>query len=593
MGAVDARQTVGDVMRAFQFFPEKIRQFCRAKSDFLIMTALLGYGAALCWPFFGNRLIMAHDMVYAFVKAVAMSQAWMHGDWVGRWTPEILRGHGYPFFNFYAPLFFYVSALFSFFLPVIRAFNLGIILFFSLAGLTMYLFTCELWGRPGALISAIVYLAAPYHLSNLYIRGAVGELTAYALFPIVFWAIFRLVARENARVVPAGIASVAGVLLSHNISAMIFLPLAGAYALWLAAVQPPGRRIRGLLLFGFCVVMALMLTAYFWLPALWEKGFVRIDRLTRLYYDFHRHFLVLSQILFCPWRYGNSDAGGQALMPFMIGPFSLALSASTIFSFFVPGRYERKVRASIRFFLLAILITLFLPLGISRPIWEMIPVMALIQFPWRFLLLAAFALSVLAGGLDWLLRQRRGRVLYAVMIGIMLVLGFFMARPWGYADIRFTNPSHFLFDSTPWDNEEYLPRWAKGTAWQTKWGGSFLQIGVGDGKIKKYESQQWLDKRWDVLAMTPLLVSYNQYYFPGWKVEVDGQEFPILYKYEKFSGFIVFSIPPGKHAVRVYFGTTPVRLWSQRVSVLTFWALVIAVVLSYVRRRQYPSENPQ
>ena len=60
-----------------------------------------------------------------------------------------------------------------------------------------------------------------------------GVFWAMGLFPVVLWAIDRVIERPR----PVSIALLgtcgASVILSHNISAMIFLPFAAVYGLWM------------------------------------------------------------------------------------------------------------------------------------------------------------------------------------------------------------------------------------------------------------------------------------------------------------------------------------------------------------------------
>ena len=81
-------------------------------------------------------------------------------------------------------------------------------------------------------------------------------------------------------------------------------------------------------------------------------------------------------------------------MSFQLGAVPLILAmVAIVASFWRPARE----RALAWFFAGATLLVLLLMLPLSAPLWELLPVAALIQFPWRLLTLTAVTLAFLAG----------------------------------------------------------------------------------------------------------------------------------------------------------------------------------------------------
>ena len=71
----------------------------------------------------------------------------------------------------------------------------------------------------------------------------------------------------------------------------------------------------------------------------------------------------------------------------------------------------------------------------------------------------------------------------------------------------------------------------------------------------------------------------NTFYFPGWKVFVDEVERPV--DIENLTGVMAFSLEPGRHRVQVEFANTPIRKWSERLSLL---ALVLLFTTPWMIR---------
>src|SRR6185437_15713642 len=97
-----------------------------------------------------------------------------------RWVNDLGYGYGYPLFNYYAPLAYYVGGAFvllGFSSLIATKIMMGIGM--VLAGLGMYYLGKFFWGTYGGIIAGVFYTFATYHAVELFVRGDVGELWAY------------------------------------------------------------------------------------------------------------------------------------------------------------------------------------------------------------------------------------------------------------------------------------------------------------------------------------------------------------------------------------------------------------------------------
>ena len=114
-----------------------------------------------------------------------------HGTLYPRWLPQSHAGLGSPVFYYYPPLAFYVAAPFvwgglSTYGAVLSMFFVG----YAVSGATMYLWLRNRASLP--LLGALIFLAAPYHTFNFYMRGAMAEFLATAIIPLVMLGLWRL-----------------------------------------------------------------------------------------------------------------------------------------------------------------------------------------------------------------------------------------------------------------------------------------------------------------------------------------------------------------------------------------------------------------
>ncbi len=153
----------------------------------LMVPAIALYLLTAPWPDTPDGLFHLH-------RVRALAEALRLGVLYPRWFPDFAFGYGYPVLNFYAPLFYYPPALLHLAgLDVITAVRLTLAAFYALSGWAAYwLLRC--WTRPvPALLGAILYLAFPYRLYDLFVRGALPEFAAFLWPPLIAWATMKWV----------------------------------------------------------------------------------------------------------------------------------------------------------------------------------------------------------------------------------------------------------------------------------------------------------------------------------------------------------------------------------------------------------------
>ena len=488
-----------------------------------------------------------------------MAASWGEGNWLCRWAPHIAGGYGYPVFNYYAPLFSYLGAALASLMPLLSAFNIAVFLVFTLAGFGMYLFALELWPRPAAFTAAVLYLAAPYHLLELYVRGTTAELTAYAVFPFVLWAIRAALLRDGRRWSFMAIGIFAGFFLAHNISMMVFFPVSLLYLFlcWHMECRHDGRgRALGR---GIAVIIsAMLLTAFFWLPAVLETGLVHIHNAESSKAFIRDAFIALPSLVFSSW-----GDGVKTSMGLMIGPLWLAVFLAGAWYLLLFSGRSSRLRWNALFFLGLFASTCFLTTAFSNFLWDHVSALHLVQQPYRFLAFVFLALSVLAAGAVMLVHERHQGILAGLITACVLVSVFSYARPFRYEQGGFPLLYTQIKQLPPMDTMEFLPAFAtpmKGVTPKEKLvllKGAAVPIALGDRNA--------VDHHYAVDLSTPSVFIFLTYYFEGWRVLLDGRDVPIQYKNTP-GGIMSFVLPAGKHDLRIVFRDTPVRAVANAIS---------------------------
>lgn len=472
-------------------------------------------------------------------------------------------GNGYPLFNYYSVLPYYIGALVSFFIGFVSAAKLLFLLPLVLSGIFMYKFVKEFTGTYPALTAGIFYMFAPFKALDTYVRGDVAESFATVLIPLVFYFIYKVIKMGQIKFMVGLSLTFAAFLLSHNIMTVLFSPLILILAIfWLWQEKFKSWKITTLGL-----VLGIGLAAFFILPAYFEKELVQIDNLTRLDLDFRAHFVTIGQLfLNNSWGYGASTPGIEDSISFQIGyPYWWVVLAS-IFT------VVRK-KHGLYFIVLAVfLFSVFMTHIRSAFVWEQIPILRFTQFPWRFLALSVFSASIIVAIFIQNFGKSLQRYLAVGLIAITVLLNW-----------NFFKPEHFypdVFDLQKlsgklWETQQraaildYLPQ----SAVQPREGapyGAILRSGEADFEDFKLNSNSFEFK---TKVSTPSDIEAPVFDFPIWQVKVNNQPFP--HSRQNYLGRISVHLKPGEYLVSGKFKNTPIR------TLANFITLISAVVLIY------------
>lgn len=559
-----------------------------------VFVVLLSFWAVK--PFFHPGFFPMHDDTQV-ARVYEMSQAMSFGQFPVRWVQDLGYGYGYPLFNFYAPLPYYVGAAVNLLgFDALVATKIMFLLGITFAAVTMFFFLNHLVGKVGALIGSTLYMYAPYHAIDIYVRGAVGELYAMAFLPLVLFGIYKIIYNHsigknssghikigNKQAIVFGVTGFAGVLLSHNILGMItgyfiFLGLL-VYLIYLLVTRKKLFVICNLL---FVILLGIGLSSFFILPAIFEKDFTRVNELVTASSNFGNHFIYLDQLWSSPWGYAGSAPGRFDGMSFMVGKIHLLLGVLSIPMVLILFN-RRKIKSTHLFsqsrlvfisMLVVLIFSVFFMLEQSKFIWEILPGFPFIQYPWRFLVYTTLSFAIMIAIMFALFNRITQIILGFIFIVITVWFNSRYFIPKEYLAIKsadYTDGTNLRFKISK-ISDEYLPRDFKivdasqNISWQAMEDSQNLKI------IDSTENPAKKTFTVDIAKSNDIRTNIT--YFPGWQVKIDGVNTGI-YSTEGKIGFI---IPAGKHRIEYFLGDTPIRLLSNIISILSLFLLIYIIV---------------
>ena len=554
----------------------------------LFLGAIILIALLASWPLLREPGLLntrgGGDSPFLLQRLHQLETAVFAGHFPVRWMPDANYGYGYPFYNYYAPLSIYITFLFR----LLGFSYVGAIKLSQLAG-----FVVAAWGmfRLGQLwfkqawagwLTALAYTVAPFHMVNVYVRGdSLAEFWAMAFYPWVILAAETVWSRfseenGNRKTAVAGFAlAYAALILSHNISAMIFSPFLLLFiGLKAQFKQPPmtkdtGRqRVHLLLGIGGALLLALGLAAWFFLPALAEQNLAQLGPVTEGYFHFSNHFRGTDLIQRTVAFDYNPDAG----VAFRMGLVQAVTAVLGLVVLLGYGNRRRGGALPLVFIVAGLIVATFMITPLSRYLWDYLPLLAFTQFPWRFLSVQAFMAALATGGLALLPWRRLLLPVVAVALLAAGLSGLAVDHlTLADADItaeKLAQYEWFTGNIGSTVSAEYLPQTVQPRPYTSAW----LQSGdrwdvtaiTGELRAATLLQARAIAQEWQITAVSAATLRFPTLYWPGWQATLDGESLAL--QAAPGTGLIQLDVPAGEHTVALQLGRTRIRLLAELIS---------------------------
>lgn len=365
----------------------------------------------ICIPLFSKYMdISRDDGIQHICRLIGTFNTLKQGNLFPVIMSDFCNGFGYSWNIFYSPLTAYVPLIFKIFTSsFVMCLKLFMLLTITLSGVFMYQFVYKLTkSYKAGVISAVLYMCAPYHLTDLYNRIAIAELASFIFLPIVFSGMYDLFHRRNKK--PFGIIIGAiGLILTHNVITVYTAFFCFIYVLLHFKKLKTKGTIKKTLI---CIALILLCTSFYWMPLLEHK-------ITTNYEVFLPERMYKDNTLIS-WKLSISDLfiTEPYQMNFHIG---FAIIIGLLFTFCYRKKLPKRYKEFIRIFLIFGFISIIMTLKIF-PYEHMPSTLKMIQFPWRMMEFASFFLSIVAGiGFANFMNYNSKKEIYVVIFIIIYI----------------------------------------------------------------------------------------------------------------------------------------------------------------------------
>ncbi len=515
-------------------------------------------------------LPIAHDAQDHVARIANFYASLLEGNIVPRWASNLNWGYGHPILMFLYPLPSYLASVFHFLgLSLVDSVKAVFGFSYILSGLFMFLWLRNSLGKFPAIVGAIIYLYAPYRFVDLFVRGAIGEHVAFIFIPAICYFLlkFNLEKRFNLVFFVGVILSTAGLILSHNAISLMFFPFVAVYALYLFFVN----KNKSLFVSSAIGIMyGFLLSSFFWIPAFLEGKYTLRDIVTKN--EALTRFVDFKDLVYGAWSFGGSGLFSVQLgiIPWI---FVLLLPIGA-YLLYKRGKQERHNLILLGLAVLFLFLSIFLMLEISKPVWETITTLQKFQFPWRFLSISVFAVSLIAASVTYSLRNKNLQVVTLILVlafSILLTRDYWKVKEFLYKPESFYSG---IYNSTT-DTGESAPIWS--VRFMEKKPTSEIEVIEGEADITKL-SRTSNRHEYEIVSSDNTKIRENTLYFPGWKIFVDGKEQTVEFQDPNSRGIMTFLLNNGRHNVKAIFGNTRLRTFADSVSLISVFGLVLLII---------------
>jgi len=481
-----------------------------------------------------------HDVEFHLYSWLEVLSQWKIHVFFPRWAGLAHFGYGEPRFLFYPPASWMLGATLAAIFPwkIVPAIYIWIALL--AAGAAMFFLAREFFDYDRALFAAALYMVNPYHLVIVYWRSALAELLASCLIPLLLLCVLRIAEGSRRALIPLAAVLAAAWLTNAPAAVMVHYSL----ALLLGWTAWQKRALRPLWIGASAALMGAALAAFYLLPAIYEQRWVNIAEAVSAGSRPQDNFLFAHT--------GDADHDAFNRVVSMVAVFEVAVCL------LAGAMARRSFRSSFeRGALLiwaAVCAVLLLP--ITLPLWRLLPKLAFIQFPWRWLLCLslAFALFAAAAARDWWMRG----VVCLASLAVVVGAARFVQPPWWdtVADLREMQDN--MSDGSGYEGvDEYVPLGADASA---------IDASLIDKNAPRVEAvgvpgSQFEITRWDAefKSFTATMPAAGElrlrlFRYPAWQAEVNGRLIETTAQVE--TGQMLVPVPAGRSQVQISFART-------------------------------------
>ena len=220
----------------------------------------------VCIPLMNKNLnIYRDDGIQHVCRLIGTYQTIRSGEILPMIMSGLCNNFGYSWNIFYSPLTAYAPLIFKIFnFTFTNCLKIFMFVVTLLSGIAMYKFMINVTKNKNvSLLSSILYVLAPYRITDMYIRIAVAELASFVFIPIIFDGLYSILKEE--KLLFKLIWGTVGLILTHTVITMYMAIICLLYLIFNIRKLKSVKVVRALAISLVCI---LLITSFYWVGLL-------------------------------------------------------------------------------------------------------------------------------------------------------------------------------------------------------------------------------------------------------------------------------------------------------------------------------------
>lgn len=399
-----------------------------SKRTFLILLGLVIFTS---YPLFTDYLIYGHDLDAHLMRIEGVKDAILDKQFPAMIYPNSNNGFGVLGFA-YPNLFLYFPAVLRLCnISMVTAYQSLLVLINVLTLFVTYYATKTIAkSNYTSIVACIIYMLSPYRLSDLYIRGALGEVIAMIFLPLVIAGIYHIFLGNKNKWYLLVI-GYSGILHSHMLSCIFAAMISAMLGILLFKFLLTEKRYFAL---GEAMVAFLIVNSWYIIPVyIFTKSSLGLNRIQNL--DFYDDAVFPGQLLMTKastYTTLSMSEGISKEMQLSIGIIGGLVILMGCFYLLHNNEKEQKEKSNLHMVIVSLMVvcgvmlfasTTLFPWRILLKIDMISKLMSMIQFPFRFLSIVTVASAIACGlvieNTDILRKYKREILVVLIITGLL------------------------------------------------------------------------------------------------------------------------------------------------------------------------------
>jgi len=398
-------------------------------------TVILLAAAVATAPILLHGSYCGDDFEFHAVGWFDVQQSWLHGVAYPHWMTSANYGAGEPRFMFYPPLTWMLGAALGFVLPWALVPVAMVFLFLASTGLAVRRLALERLTDAPATLAGCAAIFSGFALFTAYERTAFAELTGGFWIPLILLFALRGIETKPNRLLNGSAGPLAlllaGAWLSNGpvgvMASYLLAAMAVGAAIWIRSWKP---LMQGCL----ASTLGIGVAAFSLIPAAWEQRWT--DLRAAVDYPVFRienNWLFARPVDLMLAQFRTVLLRASTIVAEMIG-VTLVCAVIVLWrqikskheACSAPATPLREPSMQRWWIFLALIpaVVLFLQFPVSLPVWNLLPKLRFLQYPWRWLLAVEAPMGIFFAAAVWpAATAKKGHRIAVAALCTLLFLG--------------------------------------------------------------------------------------------------------------------------------------------------------------------------